>query len=234
MRTFITKYSLFVIVILSVLLSACNGTKSIPTLVDVVIVDGDGNRLANKKVNLYATMNSADINSLSRIVATIPSDKDGKVVFDYTWESDESSTTYYQVAPADDTTHKAVTYYSIPLPDYSLKKATHNVSVTMDRVLPFKIRLKSKRNDVLTHSTKITPKNFSSGNTKMIERELHNTGGSGNVPAAFDRTFTAMAFEKRVCVIQTNFIHAASPNNNSRTSEIDLKTLRDSVYLIEF
>jgi hypothetical protein len=234
MKSFKTKQFLVVFTILSVLLSACNGIKRIPTHVDVLVKDGEGRLLPNKKVNLLATRDDEDYNIYSKVAATAISDKDGKVAFDYVWESDESSTTFFQVVPADDSLYKAVTYAPIPLPDYNSKEAKHTVNVVLDKVVPFKIRLKSKRKDVMSHKTNVSLKDFKSSDTKTISRNLHSSGGSGNVPVAFDQTFNASAFEKRVCIIQTSFTYADKLISGSSTLEIDLKTFRDSVYLIEF
>jgi hypothetical protein len=223
--------------ILSVLLSACSPYDRTPTHVDVVVLDGHGVPLTNKKVNLYAILNGRDYsatNSTSNIAATATSDKDGKLAFDYTWESDESSTTFFHVVPVDDSLYKGVSYASIPIPDNSLSEVKHNVNVVLDKIVPFKIRLKSKRNDVLTNTTNIKFEGSVGGNTKLIERELHSSGGSGNVPAALDKTFTAMAFEKNVCNIQTIFTFASEPKSVVNNFKIDLRTFRDSVYLISF
>jgi predicted secreted protein len=55
----------------------------------------------------------------------------------------------------------------------------HTVNVVLDKVVPFKIRLKSKRKDVVSHTIRVSLKDFNSGNTKIISRDLHSSGGSG-------------------------------------------------------
>jgi hypothetical protein len=236
MKTFKAMRFLFSLAILSLFLGACNGTKRIPTHVDVLVVDGANQPSANREVFLYSTIMAQDfVNGPdAKLVGVARSDKDGKAAFDYTWESDESTITYFHVVPDGDEFNVPVSYATIPTPSYNLSQEKHNVTIMVDKLLPLKLRTKSNRNDVLAESSRVYIKDFSNGNIKTFKSSIDGRGGSSSNPDPLDRVTTVRALQNKACVLTVTLTYAAEPKTVAKSYEIDLRTFRDSVFLAQF
>jgi hypothetical protein len=227
----------FTLCAIALFLNSCNSSKNIPVHVDCTVLDSKGIALANRKVNLWAIINTAEYNPVNTgtLIESKTSDKDGKLSFDYGWQSDESTTTFYQVVPVDDSLYFAVNYASIPIPSYDLKKETYTVNVILDKIAPLKVRLKSRKNDVRASNLRVFFENasISSSYQKGVKRDFLNfiqNKASFNLDTIFSiKTFTTQTLQ-----LTANFQHDTEPKSTSFTGQIESKISRDSVFLIQF
>jgi hypothetical protein len=232
------KYQqLFILCTIALLFNSCNSSKHIPVHVDCTVLDSKGIPLANRKVNLWARVNSANYNLLDSgtFIDSKTSDKDGKLSFDYGWQSDESTTTYYQVVPADDSLYAGVKYATIPTPSYNLKKETYNVNIVIEKLTPVKVRLKSRKSDVIEYGLRVFFDNsvLNSNIQKSINRDFLNFT-QNKASFSLDTTFSVKAFTSQTLKLSGIIKHNTEPKSIIFTRQIESKFSRDSVFLIEF
>jgi hypothetical protein len=232
------KYQhLFILTTIALLFNFCNSSKHIPVHVDCTVLDSKGIPLANRKVDLWARVSSAYYTLLDpgTFIDSKTSDKDGKLSFDYGWQSDESTTTFYQVVPVDDSLYTGVKYATIPIPSYDVKKETYTVNIVLDKITPLKVRFQSRRNDVIASNLRIFFDGFNTNASyqKSMNRDFLNFT-QNKASFKLDTTFSLKAFSSQTLKIGANFQLNTEPKSLFFTGQIESKFSRDSTFLILF
>jgi hypothetical protein len=199
----------------------------------VTVLDMDGKPVKDRKVKAIAGSPFNGTIGFGRITGTAITGLNGQAVLNYTLNISDSSQDYAVIATEDDSLFKCINILTHTLSNKEENTIKKTGTLKMDSLVPFKIRIKTNRDDVTGFEATINS-NFNSGNvSELVNNTFTKINFTTTMPKV-DTIISTKVYSKADFIIRTSMFFKNEAIGNSRTSVIKNYDNRNNTYLIEF
>jgi hypothetical protein len=180
----------------------CGANQKIKINAVCTVVDMDNKPVKNRKIDLFSILNGhnfQDSFTISKAILhqTKVTNDSGVVEFDYVWQNDESSTTFFHIVAKEDSFFRAVNHLTPQIPSLDKRKEDFKGTIKMDSLVPIKIRFKTNRSDadelkilIMNDPYLTTPQDLTLNPRKFIDKRIKITA------TTYDTTITTQVYKK--------------------------------------